>query len=84
MEEALKKFISEFEKYLIFNLYKKYQISNQQYVYDIEKTEIISILVRKEKSLMEECVKDNIKFQVIFKGRSYHWNEKILYIYILI
>lgn len=80
MEEALKKFISEFEKYLIFNLYKKYQISNQQYVYDIEKTEIISILVRKEKSLMEECVKDNIKFQVIFKGRSYHWNEKILYI----
>jgi hypothetical protein len=49
MEEALKKFISEFEKYLIFNLYKKYQISNQQYVYDIEKKEIISILVRKEK-----------------------------------
>lgn len=40
MEEALKKFISEFEKYLIFNLYKKYQISNQQYVYDIEKKKL--------------------------------------------
>lgn len=70
MEEVLKKFISEFEKYLGFNLYKKYQISNQQYVYDIEKTDIISILVR------EENQRQHIIVEEIFSNKKQNFKIK--------
>lgn len=80
MEKKFYEFIQEFENNLLGYEFKKYKLSDKQFVYDIENSNIISILLKKEDNrihiIVEEIFNDhtrNIKLSSFCKKYIKTW-----------